>query len=512
MWVADPIIHSDALLELTGDAVIRIGSDFCITDANDRALLLVRLDRDEAIGRHLWSFLPRHEIDDPQPEWDDFYHRRIGHVPMAARTDMQIRRGDGSGFEAVIGAMWLDDDTAVIVFNQFEGRLDAERRIAASAQQYQDLFQNLPLAVWENDMRPLVPWIESIPVPPDETAAWLRDRPGLIREHVGAIEVRAINRAAAEQLVADSTEPSHLAQRLVRSMPDEGIGTFPEQIQAIRLGVQYSVAEGVAGRANGDLFHAEVHQYIPRSESGLDLGRVLVTIIDTSDSRRVQRELADAVDARGRLITSVAHELRTPLTVVVGLMHSLSESHRLIPADEVDDLLALASAEADDLSHLVDDLLTYSRIERGDHQLVAEDLDLRSLVDGLLARSTGARQPSVTGDAAAIGDSHRVRQIVRNLVTNADRYGGPTIEIRIEPGDPASLRVRDDGPGVADGVGDVFAAFEQTRDGTGRPGSIGLGLTISRSLAEAMGGALTHRRVDGWTVFELTLPGRSPQI
>ncbi|NND84704.1 MAG: PAS domain-containing sensor histidine kinase [Acidimicrobiia bacterium] len=503
-----PIIDAASLLSLTGDAVIRIAPDFTVLDADDRALTIIGITREEAIGRHLWSFVPPDEVDNPRREWLDFYNRDVTRVPMEWRNDVRIQRTDGSRFEAAVGAQWLEDGTAVLVFNNIEGRFDAERRVALLAQQYQDLFQNLPIAVWENDMRPLMPWIDSLPTPPDATAAWLHANPHLIREHVDEIRVQAINRAAAEQIVAESTDPDYLADTLRRGTPDEGIGTFPEQIQAIREGVSYSVATGVAGRADGSLFDVEVHQFIPTVDGELDLSRVLVTIIDTTGALRIQRQLGDAVSSRDQLITSVAHELRTPLTVVVGLMHTLAESHRNLPEGEIADLLALASAEADDLSHLVDDLLTYSRVGTGDHHIVEGPVDLSALVNELLARSFrhGGPPVEVEGTAKATGDPRRIRQIARNLLTNAARYGGPNIEVQLEMGDRAMLRVIDDGEGIPREASDVFAAYSRAHEGAGLPGAIGLGLTISRSLAEAMNGALTHRRVGGHTVFELSLP------
>ncbi len=506
--MAGSFLDLDVLLALTGDAAIHITRDFTILDATDRALEIFGYTREEALESHLWTFVAPEEIETPQQEWFDFFTGAIDTVPMEMRSDLRVRHADGSFFEVAVGAQWLDDDSGIMVFNHIKGRFYAERRVARADQQYQDLFQNLPIAVWENDMRPLLPWIESIPVPPSETGEWLRANPHLIRDHVGAIRVQAINRAAAAQIVAESTDPDYLAGTLELGTPDEGIGTFPEQIQAIREGVAYSVATGVAGRADGSLFDVEVHQFIPTADGRLDLSRVLVTIVDTTDALRIQRELGDAVASRDQLITSVAHELRTPLTVVVGLMYTLAESHAALPDVEIAELLGLASAEADDLSHLVDDLLTYSRVGSGDHHIVSGPLDLHDLVNGLLERRVqrGKSPVFVRGGAKAHGDPRRVRQIVRNLLTNASRYGGPTIEVHIEDGDPVRLRVIDDGDGVPKEASDVFAAYSRAHEGTGLPGAIGLGLTISRSLAEAMGGALTHRREDGRTVFELVLP------
>jgi signal transduction histidine kinase len=100
-----------------------------------------------------------------------------------------------------------------------------------------------------------------------------------------------------------------------------------------------------------------------------------------------------------------------------------------------------------------------------------------------------------------------VRQILRNLISNALRYGGPNIEVSTsrEPG-TFVVEVNDDGVGIATEDHErVFVAYERAHQSEGQPGSVGLGLTVSRTLAELMGGSLTYR-FDGRSVFRLELP------
>jgi len=107
-----------------------------------------------------------------------------------------------------------------------------------------------------------------------------------------------------------------------------------------------------------------------------------------------------------------------------------------------------------------------------------------------------------------LGDPARVRQIVRNLISNADGHGGPTIGVSVSAvGETARLTVWDDGPGVPpDEVETIFDPYHRVDPDGSVPGGVGLGLSISRQLARLMGGDLRHRRRSGRTVFELTLP------
>ena len=106
-------------------------------------------------------------------------------------------------------------------------------------------------------------------------------------------------------------------------------------------------------------------------------------------------------------------------------------------------------------------------------------------------------------------DPLRLRQIVRNLLTNATRYGGSEIWIEVsEIEDTVVVSVIDDGEGVPVRLeARIFEAYERGHEAEEtKPGSVGLGLAVSRRLADLMGGTLEYRRADGTTRFDLVLP------
>lgn len=106
----------------------------------------------------------------------------------------------------------------------------------------------------------------------------------------------------------------------------------------------------------------------------------------------------------------------------------------------------------------------------------------------------------------ALADRVRLKQIVRNLVTNAIRYGGSTIDMVVTQGAASvSVVVKDDGPGIAERDRErIFEPYHVAHNSVGQPSSVGLGLTVSRKLAHLMGGSLTYRHDEGST-FELVL-------
>jgi two-component system sensor histidine kinase KdpD len=97
---------------------------------------------------------------------------------------------------------------------------------------------------------------------------------------------------------------------------------------------------------------------------------------------------------------------------------------------------------------------------------------------------------------------------VRNLLTNAARYGGERVWIEARRGaNRVIVSVIDDGRGVPAGQETtIFEAYQRAHNAAGQPASVGLGLSVARKLARLMGGDLRYRRVDDTSVFELSLP------
>jgi signal transduction histidine kinase len=111
------------------------------------------------------------------------------------------------------------------------------------------------------------------------------------------------------------------------------------------------------------------------------------------------------------------------------------------------------------------------------------------------------------GSPRLLADPRRTRQILRNLVSNAIRYGGDDIQVSIaKAGDRLEVKVQDSGERIphAD-VERIFRAYERGR-GPSHSASVGLGLNVARRLARLMDGDLTYRYEDGWSSFVLSLP------
>jgi signal transduction histidine kinase len=217
------------------------------------------------------------------------------------------------------------------------------------------------------------------------------------------------------------------------------------------------------------------------------------------------------VRSKDDFVASVSHELRTPLTTVVGLAEELRRRGEDFQEEERTAFIELIAEQSAEVADLVDDLLVAARTSTGSLVISPGAVDVADeLAAALHTAPLGeGRTVIVSGGCSnAWSDPGRVRQILRNLLTNADRYGGSRVAVTMADRHPwVAIAIADDGAGIDPGQDEaIFEPYARAHNVPSQPASVGLGLSVSRSLAIAMGGDLVHERRNGWTVFELTLP------
>lgn len=247
-----------------------------------------------------------------------------------------------------------------------------------------------------------------------------------------------------------------------------------------------------------------------------DEDRSLVTAAATMIGAYWERDgardaLVEMVRSKNQFLASVSHELRAPIATVVGTSEILRDGTVDLSDEERAGLLDMVVSEGTDLVNIVNDLLAAAKADSGTLTVSRVSVSLRAQVAQVLEgihQDNGARI-EITGESEqGIGDPGRVRQIVRNLVSNAQRYGGDTIRVELSAENgSAMLRICDDGSGVPEETRDrIFEPYASAHGSDAPSGSIGLGLAVSRELARLMDGDLTYRYQDGESVFELSLP------
>lgn len=228
---------------------------------------------------------------------------------------------------------------------------------------------------------------------------------------------------------------------------------------------------------------------------------------DLEVSLRHERTLNRVKD---EAIANLSHELRTPLTSIQGFALAMLDDDVLRDPASAREMVEIVASEAVELGRMIEDLLTAARSEAGalDVQLAPTDIafEIDAVLEPLLA--TGARVRRDIHEGKVFVDHLRMRQILRNLVSNALKHGGADVLVtgRVE-GERYVVEVSDDGDGVPKHVADrLFTRFVHEGETPLTVGSVGLGLSITRELAEMMAGTVSYDRRDDRTIFALSVP------
>lgn len=262
---------------------------------------------------------------------------------------------------------------------------------------------------------------------------------------------------------------------------------------------------------NGDAWR-EVHA-TPRREAD---GSVLWNgfIADVTERKRMEADLRDkeaaqrANQAKSAFLSRVSHELRTPLNGILGFA-------RLLQMQDAGNLrldqsrkLGFIEMAGNSLLRLINEVLEISRIESGHMQLVMGATHLDDVIEQAVqvaAPLADARQVKIARDgvsgALVLADAHRLNQVLLNLLSNAVKYGPRGGEIRlgvVRRDGLIEVFVQDQGPGLSPAqLSQLFQPFNRLGAERTPTEGVGLGLVISKGLAELMGGSLSVESESG---------------
>jgi CheY-like chemotaxis protein len=239
-------------------------------------------------------------------------------------------------------------------------------------------------------------------------------------------------------------------------------------------------------------------------------GGIISTAIDISDDveheaelRKARAEAEAASNAKSEFLSSMSHELRTPMNAILGFAQLLQRDKRNPLSPDQKEKLAYVLQGGEHLLRLIDDVLDLSRIEAGRVIISPEPVriddvlsEVQQTLEPMAARS-GIKlsvQPPPAG-LEAIADRTRLTQVLINFGSNAIKYGKPggAAEVRVElqPEQRLRLFVRDDGIGIPLEKQDkIFQPFQRAGQEAGPIEGTGIGLSITKRLAELMGGSV----------------------
>jgi PAS domain S-box-containing protein len=414
----------------------------------------------------------------------------------------------------LVRANAVKDETGSIVgsigiHTDIRRRKRFEEALCALQARYRNLFENTPVSIWEEDFTGVGDWFEQLKAQGvRDIEAYLEQYPAELHRAVSLVTITSVNKAAVQLLRASSKE--ELLGGFDKIYRPRTGDIFKRELLAIWRGDSGLTLEHRGSRLKGDDFDYLLTMSIPGAGDVRQLNSVIVVIMDISERKLMEQQLWEAKRkaenasmAKSEFLANMSHEIRTPIGGVIGMADM---SLNLDPPSNLRRNLHIIRDTAASLHELINDILDFSKIEAQKLELRPEHFNLEGLLEVLVnsftpqaqAKGLGLRLVMHPGVPTQLrGDAGRLTQILRNLVSNAIKFTEQgAVDIEVFPGEidgkTARLHfmVRDQGIGIAeDKLPLLFKSFSQLDPSISkRHGGAGLGLAISKRLANLMGG------------------------
>ncbi|WP_287129793.1 cell wall metabolism sensor histidine kinase WalK [Candidatus Cyanaurora vandensis] len=289
-------------------------------------------------------------------------------------------------------------------------------------------------------------------------------------------------------------------------------GISPHQAGGELIFHWFPELETLALNARVSFYRREQRTELNFQQRGIELGRWTY-----------QEAPQDLNALHADFVATVSHELRIPLTSIKGFVDTLLRSRQQLSEEQQVHFLTIIKDQADRLTRMVEDLLVMSKIESGHLPNLAEGVCIREVLERTLAAlAQKAASHKLVCDLAADlpkvwADRDRLEQIFVNLLDNALKYSQPgtTVTIRgwVVEGDFITLSVQDQGIGIdSTALEQIFERFcHIDQEDIAKTAPIGLGLYITKSLVESLGGRIeVVSTVGQGTTFTVWLPTTPP--
>ena len=325
---------------------------------------------------------------------------------------------------------------------------------------------------------------------------------------------------AAEKIFGYSVEEA-VGQHITLIIPPERHDEEHVIIGKIKSGEKVDHFETVRRAKDGSLIELSITVSPIKGSSGQIIGASKVAR-DITKERQTEKALIEASNKKEEFIASISHELRTPMNAIMGLGNILSRSANLNDKEKF--YVKTLNQSAENMMALINDLLDFSKFEAGNIQLEETEFKLSEILERVIVplRLTATKKNieldlnfKTSFREYYLGAPLRFQQILTNLIVNAIKFtdrGSVIVEISgIEKDDSTDLTIDviDTGIGIAkDKMQVIFDKFVQADSSVTRKyGGSGLGLTISKALAERMGGTIDAKsRLGLGSTFTLKLP------
>ena len=483
------------LVDAAPDGIVVCDADGMITLVNLQAERMFGYPRDELIGKPVETLIPE-RLRPRHPQHVAGYVGSPRTRPMGSGLELSGRRRDGTEFPVEISLSPVRSDRGQMVAAAIRDVTDRKRiedearRANAYLLSAVDSIQDAFSLYDEEDRIVLV------------NSSFRQLLGPAIK---GPIVGRRFEHLLDDLLAADLLDPGDQAAGALR---EKWLSYHRVPVGALELATRDGHALRAIDRPTAE--HGTVSLILDVSEDRL-----------RADELRRARESAEAASAaKSEFLASMSHELRTPLNAVLGFAQLLQRDRKQPLSDRQRERIDHVIRGGEHLLRLIDDVLDLARIEAGGVTISAEPVGMRELLDEVVstlepvALRTGvsiALAPVSAGLPAVIADRTRLAQILMNFGSNAIKYnraGGHVTFLTSRTEDRVRLSIVDDGLGIPeDKRARIFEPFHRAGQETGPIEGTGIGLAISKRLAELMKGAVGfHSETGKGSTFWVEVP------
>jgi len=515
----------ERVLDNLPDAASVFDSEWRWTYANPsaaRTLLTLGVDPSEAIGQVLWDRLPalrgsRFEKETLRAVRESTvveYEEYVRALDAWAETSIVPLPGAVMVFSRDItrrkreqqGAQLLGDASRVLASTlDYEKTLEAVARLAVGgvadwcAVDLTDSEGKVRQVVVSHRDEAKIKWAKELNkrYPPNYTG------PTGVGHVIRTGQTELYADISDAMLVAAARDADHLA--IMRELQIKSALIVPMIARGRTLGALTLISSG-SGRRYDEADQALAMELATRAAIAID-------------NAQLYRSALAASDSKSAFLATMSHELRTPLNAIIGYQSLLAEGidGRLNEPQLVQ--LTRIRASADHLLGLIDEVLTFSRLDVGKEVVRRDEVRLEPIIAEALtmvtplAESKGLKLRAETVDASLFTDDGKVRQILLNLLSNAIKFSddGEIVVRSSVDRDSVAISIIDPGIGISvENIARIFDPFWQVEQrSTRKVGGTGLGLSVSRSLARLLGGDVSvESAIDHGSTFTVTLPIR----